>query len=431
MANELDKTIEELEAEVLSELEEANGADAPMKSAGKADPMDKSDAEVQDTGNPVVSPTQKDAAAKKVAATAKKIGGDAQQKSQGKPDSMDTPNDGMSKTAKPLAAGFEAEGDEVIAEMDKEMPETEKMPNTKGGMINAMMDKMKGKSKKEMEMSYNNVMKSLDMNYGNNEEETPEEKEKKESVENRLKSIDVSEHVNALMNGEGDLSEEFKRKAATVFEAAVKSKVRSEVERMEDEYKSELEENINATKDELTEKVDSYMNYVVEEWMKENELAIERGLKGEIAEDFISGLKQLFEDHYVDVPDEKYDVLEAQSEKISELEGRINEMMEEQIQSKSVNATLVKEQVLSVLSSDLAETEIEKFKSLIEDVDFTTEESYREKLGTLKESYFPKSAPVVTEAIDDVETGIAQDIDTSDSMAAYMSAIGRTVNSAK
>jgi uncharacterized protein (DUF2267 family) len=233
------------------------------------------------------------------------------------------------------------------------------------------------------------------------------------------------------MNGEGDLSEEFKRKAATVFEAAVKSKVRSEVERMEDEYKSELEENINATKEGLTEKVDTYLNYVVEEWMKENELAIERGLKGEIAEDFISGLKQLFEDHYVDVPDEKYDVLEAQSEKISELEGRINEMMEEQIQSKSVNATLVKEQVLSVLSSDLAETEIEKFKSLIEDVDFTTEESYREKLGTLKESYFPKSAPVVTEAIDDVETGIAQDIDTSDSMAAYMSAIGRTVNSAK
>ena len=428
MANELDKTIEELEAEVLSELEEANGADAPMKSAGKADPMDKSDAEVQDTGNPVVSPTQKDAAAKKVAATAKKIGGDAQQKSQGKQDSMDTPNDGMSKTAKPLAAGFEAEGDEVIAEMDKEMPETEKMPNTKGGMINAMMDKMKGKSKKEMEMSYNNVMKSLDMNYGNNEEESPEEKEKKESVENRLKSIDVSEHVNALMNGEGDLSEEFKRKAATVFEAAVKSKVRSEVERMEDEYKSELEENINATKDELTEKVDSYMNYVVEEWMKENELAIERGLKGEIAEDFISGLKQLFEDHYVDVPDEKYAVLEAQSEKISELEGKINEMMESNIEIKSANATLVKESVMSEVSSDLADTEIEKFKSLIEDVDFANEASYREKLSTLKESYFPSTKVIteVTETIDDVDSGIAQDIDTSQSMTAYMSAIGRT-----
>ena len=427
MANELDKTIEELEAEVLSELEEANGADAPMKSAGKADKMDSIPGEVQDTGSPVVSPDQKDAAAKKVAAKAKPIGGDAQQKSQGKADSMDTPNDGTSKVAKPLAAGFEAEGDEVIAEMDH--PKKENM--TKDKMINAMKDMMMGmhKEKKDViQATYDKMMAA----YGEGaHEETEEEKEKKESVENRLKSIDVSEHVNALMNGEGDLSEEFKRKAATVFEAAVKSKVRSEVERMEDEYKSELEENINATKEELTEKVDSYMNYVVEEWMKENELAIERGLKGEIAEDFISGLKQLFEDHYVDVPDEKYDVLEAQSEKISELEGRINEMMEEQIQTKTQNAILVKEQVMSETTSDLAETEIEKFKSLIEDVDFTTEESYREKLSTLKESYFPKSAPVVTEAIDDVETGIAQDIDTSDSMAAYMSAIGRTVNSAK
>ena len=425
MANELDKTIEELEAEVLSELEEANGQDAPMKSAGKPDPMDKSKAEVIDTGAPVVSPTQKDSAAKKLAAKAKEISGDPQQKSEGKPDAMSKAKEaGQNKS---LAAGHVPEGDEVIAEMDHAKKEN----MTKDKMINAMKDMMMGmhKEKKDViQATYDKMMAA----YGEGaHEETEEEKEKKESVENRLKSIDVSEHVNALMNGEGDLSEEFKRKAATVFEAAVKSKVRSEVERMEDEYKSELEENINATKDELTEKVDSYMNYVVEEWMKENELAIERGLKGEIAEDFISGLKQLFEDHYVDVPDEKYDVLEAQSEKISELEGRINEMMEEQIQTKSTNSKLVKEQVLSDVSSDLAETEIEKFKSLIEDVDFTNEESYREKLGTLKESYFPKSAPVVTEAIDDVETGIAQDIDTSDSMAAYMSAIGRTVNSAK
>ena len=433
MANELDKTIEELEAEVLSELEEANGADAPMKSAGKADSMEKlkgktPNDEVIDTGAPVVDGKSKQAPSKKTAAAAKEIGGDAQQKGEGAADKMDTPNDGMSKVAKPLAAGFEADGEEELSEMDK--MEMAKMPKTKTEMIKAMMDKMETMKAKDLKAGYGGIMSMMNKEMMS-KEESAEEKEKKESVENRLKSIDVSEHVNALMNGEGDLSEEFKRKAATVFEAAVKSKVRSEVERMEDEYKSELEENINATKEELTEKVDSYMNYVVEEWMKENELAIERGLKGEIAEDFISGLKQLFEDHYVDVPDEKYDVLGAQSEKISELEGRINEMMEEQIQSKSVNATLVKEQVLSALSSDLAETEIEKFKSLIEDVDFTTEESYREKLGTLKESYFPKSAPVVTEAIDDVETGIAQDIDTSDSMAAYMSAIGRTVNSAK
>ena len=262
-------------------------------------------------------------------------------------------------------------------------------------------------------------------------EESDEDKAKSEAVEARMKSIDVAEHVEALLNGEGDLSEEFKTKAATVFEAAVKSKVRSEVERMEEEYTTELEGNINATKEELTEKVDTYLNYVVEEWMKENELAVERGLKGEIAEDFISGLKQLFEDHYVDVPDEKYDVLEAQSEKISELEGKINEMMEASITLKSNNAELVKEQVMSEVSSDLAETEIEKFKSLIEDVDYSNEASYREKLSTLKESYFPKSVTVVTETIDDVQTGQAQDVDSSGSMAAYMSAIGRTVNSAK
>ncbi len=165
--------------------------------------------------------------------------------------------------------------------------------------------------------------------------------------------------------------------------------------------------------------------------MKENELAIERGLKGEIAEDFISGLKQLFEDHYVDVPDEKYDVLEAQSEKISELEGKINEMMEKSIELKNTNATLVKEQVVSELSSDLAETEIEKFKGLVEDVDYSDEKSYRDKLATLKESYFPKVKPSdepVAEAIDDVDTGNAQtDINTTDSMTAYMTAIGRTV----
>ena len=226
------------------------------------------------------------------------------------------------------------------------------------------------------------------------------------------------------MNGEGDLSEEFKRKAATVFEAAVKSKVREEVERLEEDYRKDLEENMVKTQEELTEKVDNYLNYVVEEWTKENELAIERGLKGEIAEDFISGLKQLFEDHYIDVPDEKYDVLEAQSQKISELEAKLNEEVEK-------NIKLVREQVISECTGDLTDVEIEKFKTLTEDVDFTDETSFRNKLDTLKESYFPKNKQVVSETTDDVETGNAQDIDTSDTMAVYMKAIGKGVKSAK
>jgi len=411
MANELDKTIEELEAEVLGELEEANGQDAPKKSAAPADKIDTSKSDYEDTGKAVVDPEQKDSPAKKVASKAKEIGGDVAQKGEGKPDKM-------------AKIKEDANGDES----DEDEAPVEEMPKTKDAMINAMYEKMKGMKAGELKAAYGNIRMAMD---APDEEESEEDKAKSEAVEARLKSIDVAEHVEALLNGEGDLSEEFKTKAATVFEAAVKSKVRSEVERMEEEYKTELEEDINATKDELTEKVDTYLNYVVEEWMKENELAVERGLKGEIAEDFISGLKQLFEDHYVDVPDEKYDVLEAQSEKISELEGKINEMMEASITLKSNNAELVKEQVMSEVSSDLAETEIEKFKSLIEDVDYSNEASYREKLSTLKESYFPKSAPVVTEAIDDVQTGQAQDVDSSGSMAAYMSAIGRTVNSAK
>ena len=411
MANELDKTIEELEAEVLGELEEANGQDAPMKSAAPADKIDTSKSDYEDTGKAVVDPEQKDSPAKKVASKAKEIGGDVAQKGEGKPDKM-------------AKIKEDANGDES----DEDEAPVEEMPKTKDAMINAMYEKMKGMKAGELKAAYGNIRMAMD---APDEEESEEDKAKSEAVEARLKSIDVAEHVEALLNGEGDLSEEFKTKAATVFEAAVKSKVRSEVERMEEEYKTELEEDINATKEELTEKVDTYLNYVVEEWMKENELAVERGLKGEIAEDFISGLKQLFEDHYVDVPDEKYDVLEAQSEKISELEGKINEMMEASITLKSNNAELVKEQVMSEVSSDLAETEIEKFKSLIEDVDYSNEASYREKLSTLKESYFPKSVTVVTETIDDVQTGQAQDVDSSGSMAAYMSAIGRTVNSAK
>ena len=413
MADELDKTIEELEAEVLDELEEANGADAPKKSAGKADTMDKVEGEVQDTGKPVVSPDQKDSPAKKAAAKAKEVSGDAAQKGEGKPDKMDKPKakaDGTGATSKSLAAGHVPEGEDL----------SEKKSMTKEQIKDVIANGMGKMNKVKLEKLYA-AFNSPD----EEEEPSEEEKDKAEAVEKRVKDIDVKEHVDALMNGEGDLSEEFKRKAATVFEAAVKSKVRDEVSRLEDDYRKDLDENINATRDDLTEKVDNYLNYVCEEWTKDNELAIERGLKGEIAEDFISGLKQLFEDHYIDIPNEKYDVLEAQSEKISKLEAKLSESIERNVSLRTNNAGLVKEQVIFDMSSDLAETEIEKFKSLTEDVDFADEASYREKLETLKENYFPKVKTVVAETVDNVETGNAQDIDVSSSMTAYMSAIGR------
>jgi hypothetical protein len=264
------------------------------------------------------------------------------------------------------------------------------------------------------------------------EEDVAEKKAKmKEEVDARIKEINVSDDVDALMNGESDLSEEFKSKAATIFESAVKSKVRGEIERMQGVYDKELVEATETVKSELTDKIDSYLNYVVEEWMKENELAIERGLKGEIAEDFIAGLKQLFEDHYVDVPDEKYDVLEAQSEKIAELEEKVNKSLEDAVSLKEENSQLTRQIVISEATSDLTETEIEKFKSVTEDVEFDSAESFRNKIDTLKENYFPKVVSESTSTIDNVETGSAQDIDVSDSMANYMSAISRNVKGAK
>ena len=393
--SELDQTIEELEAEVLAELEEAED---PTKQGAAPAEKSKMKNDAEDTGKPVVDPEQKDAPAKKVSAKAKEVSGDAQQKGEGAPQ----------KPEKLAASHVPEEGDEL-----------EEARMTKDDMKTEMQKKMDKMSAVDLKAAYEAM---------HGEEDDMEEEispEKKEEIDARIKDLDVKEDVDALMSGE-DLSEDFKTKAGTVFEAAIKSKLRSEIDRIHEEVKSEKETEMETFKEELTEKVDTYLNYVVEEWTKENELAIERGLKGEIAEDFISGLKQLFEDHYIDVPDEKYDVLEAQSEKIAELEDKLNESIQKNVEMTENNSLLVREQVISEVSEDLAQTEIEKFKGLVEDVDFTDEESFHEKLSTLKESYFPKVKPAAgTRAIDDEDGGTAQDIDTTDTMHKYMSAISR------
>lgn len=433
MANELEKTIEELEAEVLSELEEQS-ADAPKKSAAPAEPALKaSDAssvtpggEIQDMGPAVTSPTDKSGPGTQAGKKAKEASGDAAQKKEGKPDSMDTPNDGEKKVAKPLAAGDELEmtdDQETISEKE-ETDEMMKKEMSKMEMIKAMKDmetEMKEMDKEMVSAMYSKMKEMMTKEMSH--EESEKEALKKEAVEQRIKEINVQEHVEALMSGEGDLSDDFKKKAATVFESAVKSKVRDEVTRLQENYDSELEEATKSVKADLTEKVDTYLNYVVEEWMKENELAVERGLKGEIAEDFIAGLKQLFEDHYVDIPDEKYDVLQAQSDKIAELEEKVNKTLDESINYKKANDELTRNKVISESTSDLADTEIEKFKELTQDVEFEGEDNFKEKLNTIKESYFPKVKKEATETIDNVETGPAQDIDLTDSMAAYTKAI--------
>jgi len=418
--SELEQTIEELEAEVLAELEEASKqpTDGAAPAEGKKGLGNETPGgEVDDGGEAVVEP---DATKSPTDVAAKKVKKDTSAPSKGAK-SEPKVKQGSSGEATPgesqkLAAGDfvePAEGQEVVKEarMTKEMYKQE------------MMKKMEGMKAVDLKAAYEMMMKPEDMEM---DEEALSELKKledaKAEIEEKIKSINVKEDVDALVEGE-DLSEEFKDKAATIFEAAVKSKTREEITRIHEGMTSEFEVKLEESVEALTEKVDTYLNYVVEEWTKENELAIERGLKGEIAEDFISGLKQLFEDHYIDVPDEKYDVLEAQSEKIAELEEKVNNVMEQNIALTSVKSGLVREQVISEACEDLTDTEIEKFKSLTEDVDFADEESFKAKLDTLKESYFPKM--IVEQSFDDEDGGTAQDIDTTEAMSAYMSAISR------
>ena len=390
--SELDKTIEELEAEVSAELAEASD---PKSGAAKGDSMEKQEGDVEDLGKPVVDPESKDSAGKKASAKVK-------------------------KAAEPKA-GATKEETELSDDSETESLEEGKM--TKAEMLKAMYSEMENMKAGDLKASYDKMMAKEE------EEKEEESVEVDEStLEDRLASVDVSEDVTALVNGE-EISEEFKEKASTIFEAAVKSKLRSEVARIEEAKVQEIAEEVASVRSELTEKVDAYMNYVVEEWMKENEIAIERGLKGEIAEDFISGLKSLFEEHYIDVPDEKYDILGTQSVKIDELEAKLNEQIEKSAALKSEKDVLVRESVFADVASDLADTEIEKFKSLAEDVEFTTEESFSEKLETLKESYFPK-ATTVAESVDAVDENQAS-FDTTGAMSAYMSAISRNVKRAK
>lgn len=302
-------------------------------------------------------------------------------------------------------------------------------------MVKAISDKLSKTDEKKLVAMYNSIVKEAVHNNEDDEDEDDETKKelakaKKEATEKRIKEIKVKEDVDALISGENELSDEFKDKASTIFEAAVKSKVRTEIERLEDEYSKELTEQSDKAKDELVEKVDSYLDYVVQEWMKENELAIERGLKGEISEDFIAGLKQLFEDHYIDVPDEKYDVLEAQSKKIEELEEQLNLQIEKDKELHSEIGELTKDSIIKDVSDDLVDTEVEKFKGLVEDVDYSDAESYKSKLETLKESYFPKrTEEQSTNEISDDEP--VNEVETSGKMAEYMSAISKTHERAK
>jgi hypothetical protein len=380
-----------LEQEAVAEASANPQADAPKKNAVAAEPNHlKNDAE--DLGAAVVKPTDSNPdATKKV----KQVSGDAQQKSQGSADPMPTLSGHNTKLE-----GTEAEeGSEEIKE---------------GEMPKAALDALKKHNKKDEETSEKSDEKS-------------DKKEMMKTASYKMKKEEVDEHMDALTAGQDDLSEEFKTKAATVFESAVNSKVKEIAETMEADIKTNYEQDVSKHKEELTEKVDSYLSYVVEEWMKENEIALERGIKGEIAEDFITGLKKLFAEHYIDVPDERYNVLEDQASKIESLEKKLNEQIEKNVELNKDNAEKTRNEIMSEVASDLADTAKEKFAKLAEEIEWSNADTFKSKCETIKESYFGAKKEEVKDELHDVAAvDGASNEDLSKAMAAYTAAISKT-----
>ena len=261
------------------------------------------------------------------------------------------------------------------------------------------------------------------------EEVVEEEDEATYAAAPQLTEIDIEEDVNALLGGE-DLSEEFKEKARTIFEAALKSKIAEATEVLEAQYAERLEEGVAEARAELAERVDSYLEYVSDEWFTENALVIEHALKTEMTESFLSGMKSLFEEHYVQIPEEKYDVLESMVDKLDDMETKLNEQIEKNIALNSRLSESVADGVLDEVSEGLAQTQKEKLASLAESVEFESEEAYREKLNTLKESYFnskKESAAAKTETLSEGVDNAAPGEQHSGQMAAYLKMLGSTL----
>ena len=403
--------LEALEQEVV-EASANPQADAPKKNAVAAEPSHIAKMNnAEDLGPAVVKPTDSNPDATK---KTKQVSGDAQQKSQGAADPMPKLSGHNTK----LESTETEEGSEEIKE---------------GEMPKAALDalkKHKEKSEEKEDKKDEKEVKEMDM---------PKDDMKKEkkpmnamamkagymSSNYKMKKEEVDEHMDALVAGQDDLSEEFKTKAATVFESAVNSKVKEIAETMEADVQTSYEQDIAKAKEELTEKVDSYLSYVVEEWMKENEIALERGIKGEIAEDFISGLKKLFAEHYIDVPDEKYNVLEDQASKIEDLEKKLNEQIEKNVELNKDNADKSRKEIMAEVASDLADTAKEKFAKLAEEIEWSDADSFKQKCETIKESYFGKKEEV-KDKLDDVAAGDESNVDLSKAMAAYTAAISKT-----
>ena len=328
--------------------------------------------------------------------------------------------------------------DDEEEEEEQVKKEEVKIPSTKAAMIKALFDKVNGLKKEEVSAKWKDLMdvaEAEDLGGAEVDDAHPEGDKvaigkKKKKIKISMPEINVKEDIDALVEGE-ELSEEFKTKASTIFEAAVHQKVMEiatkKTEDLEKEYQSDLQEEIVSFRDELTEKVDGYLNYVVEEWMKENELALDSSLKSELTEEFMGGLKTLFTEHYIEVPDEKVDIVESLYDKVEELEEKLNSQIDDNVQVTSELNEYRKNKILEEVCDDLADTQSEKMKSLVEGVSYEDDaDDFENKVKTIKESYFPnqtKQDANVEQESDDTPTEETPEM--SNIMEAYSKAIAR------
>ena len=335
----------------------------------------------------------------------------------------------------------EEEGDDDSDDDEEEEEESVKkeevkVPTTKAAMIKALFDKVNGLKKEEVSAKWKDLMdvaEAEDLGGPTPTDSDPEKDEvgkKKKKMKISMPEINVKEDIDALVEGE-ELSEEFKTKASTIFEAAVHQKVMEisteKIEDLEKEYQNDLQEEIVTFRDELTEKVDGYLNYVVEEWMKENELALDSSLKSELTEEFMGGLKTLFTEHYIEVPDEKVDIVESLYDKVEELEEKLNSQIDDNVKVTSELNEYRKNKILEEVCEDLADTQSEKMKTLVEGVSYEDDaDDFENKVKTIKESYFPnqtKQDANVEQESDVPETEETPEM--SNIMEAYSKAIAR------
>ena len=405
---EIDQIANEIATELESELSEAQPA------AGNPGAADASPSKPGDSGTgsaPEQAQVGKVADPKGKKLSKKKVKAEVKTKGQG-----DDPSE--------IEVYEEEESDDAVVE-------EEIAPETKQEMIRSIFETLKNTDQNKLAGDYAKLMATL---LGESEGEEEEEDQVAPVVYERkvitAEDIDIAEDLTAIF-GENDLSEEFKTQVQTVFEAAVVSKINSELETLEESFNAKLTESTDEIVNTVTEKVDSYLGYVVEEWMKENELAVERGIKAEITEEFIGGLKQLFEDHYIDVPEEKVDVVDSLADRVEDLEGKLNEALETNINLSSQVKTFQKDEVLGEMSDELTDIESEKLKGLSEGVSFEDVDQYKQALGTIKENYFPRTsqgkAVVIDEESEVSEEGILDETPTNSQMSRYVNVIGRTV----